>query len=166
VLPAEQPAEAQALDVHLLETLVLVRRLAGRLEVDGPLCDPVDIAGGCQDVVTEHMVRERDPMEDVLFRQACHLGNMADLDSVTRDDRTVRAYCSPGHNGFRLIAHRVEPYTAAWSERPSIEDEWVIARADTNRTVAKLTPDGIWEDRFEEAGMKLFIGGEATWAKR
>ena len=65
-------------------------------------------AGGCKDVVTEHMVREHDPVEDVLFRQACHLGHMADLDSVTRDDGAVRAYCSPGHDGFRLIAHRVD----------------------------------------------------------
>jgi hypothetical protein len=108
VLPKEQPAQAQALDVHLMETLVVVRRLAGSLEVDGPLCDPVDIAGGCQDVVTEQIVREHDPMEDVLFRQACHLGDMADLDSVTRDDGAVRAYSSPGHDGFRLIAHRVD----------------------------------------------------------
>src|SRR4029077_892296 len=89
VLPEEQPAEAQALDMHLLETLVVVRRLAARLEVDGPLRDPVDIAGGCEDVLSEHMVREHDPMEDVLFRQACHIGHTAILDSVTRDDRAV-----------------------------------------------------------------------------
>ena len=101
VFPEEQPAEAQALDVHLLETLVVVRRLAARLEVDGPLRDPVDITRGRQDVLTEQMVREHDPMEDVLFRQPSHIGHTADLDSVTRDDGAVRAYCSPGHDSFR-----------------------------------------------------------------
>jgi len=58
--------------------------------------------------VTEHMVREHDPMEDVLLQAACHLGHLADLDPVARDDGAVRAYCSPGHDGFRLIAHRVD----------------------------------------------------------
>src|SRR5467141_1037321 len=108
MFPAEQPAETEALHVQLMEAFVLLGGLTGRLEIDGPLGDPVDVGGRCQEVVTEYVVLERNTMKDVLFGQRCHLGDMTDLDAIAGDYGRARPDGAPRNHGFRFIAHCIE----------------------------------------------------------
>ena len=123
MFPAEQPAETEALHVHLMEALVMLGGLAGRLEIDSPLGDPVDVACGCQEVVTEYVVLERDTMKDVLLGQRRHLGHMADLDAIARDYGRARADGAPRNHDFRFFAHSFEHTPPSWER---------VSRASSN----------------------------------
>src|SRR5258708_783126 len=119
MFPAEQPGETETLYMHLMEALVLRGRLTGRLEVDGPLGDPVNVACGCQEVVTKQVVREHNTVKDVFLGQRSHLDNMTDLDAVVGNHGRVRANGSPRNHGFRCIAHCFE-HTPSWSVAPAV----------------------------------------------
>src|SRR5258708_23447332 len=88
-----------------MEALVLVGGLARRLQIDGMLGDSVDVFRRRQEVVTEKVVGEYDPVEDVRLRQRRNLRHMADFDAVAGDYAGARADGAPRNHGLRLVAH-------------------------------------------------------------
>jgi len=84
-----------------MEALVFIGGLAALLEVDGSFRDPVDVDRRHKKVVTEHVVREHNAVEDVLLGQRCDLGYMADLDAVAGNYGGVRTDSTPRDHSFR-----------------------------------------------------------------
>ena len=81
--------------------MCIFRGLAALLEIDGSFCDPVDIDCRHKEVVTEHVVREHNAVEDVLLRKRRNLGYMADLDAVAGNYGGVRTDSTPRDHSFR-----------------------------------------------------------------